>query len=127
VQGIRNQHWCNNWIYVPCLMPTLLPILIPSYESTVALPHICLGLFWLKLSFSRCDVSNVLVVYKMMPQHCFDIHSITESSYFSKVLGWIWLRLPATLGNQCSCPQCSLICIVLIVLAKKWRLPPQKN
>jgi hypothetical protein len=72
VQGIRNQHWCNNWIYVPCLMPTLLPILIPSFECTVPLPHICLRLFWLKLSFSRCDVSNVLVVYKMMPQHCFE-------------------------------------------------------
>jgi hypothetical protein len=49
-----------------CLMPTLLPMLIPSFERTVALLHTCLGLLWLELVFS---FQAILIVYKIMPQH----------------------------------------------------------
>jgi hypothetical protein len=70
----------TEYVYFLCIMPTLSPLLEPSYKCSVALSY---AVYSSNLGFSYCAIFFICTVFKMMPQ-----------CSFRKALSRIRLRLP---------------------------------
>jgi hypothetical protein len=104
----RHTLYCNTFIDMFCKIVLYFQYTLTKLSTTYVctyvhscVAHLLFGLFQLFWSvYVYCAIFFVLVLYKKMPQHTFmEIHSVTESSPFSKVPSWIRLRLPT---NKCS-------------------------
>jgi hypothetical protein len=81
--------FCKIVFYFPCIMPMLSSMLMASAWALllVHITHLLLGLY--ELCIIYISLLHFLFLLCKKDSSTLEIHSITESWFFSKVLSWI--------------------------------------